>query len=181
MFLDSKEHPQNKGVETCQSDDADDVEDEYENDEVSDDESVGEDMQVETVGEVDRSEGDESVIEDVLVETANEEADEIAVVPIAQENAGGPIVDEEAEENAGVPLAEENGGVPLAGIAGVPHADEADEMDATYGARTGKYNLRKRKPRSCGHLHSLTRSDTSKDGDVSLATPQMSMKGSQSI
>ena len=51
------------------------------NEEVSDDESVDEDMLVETAGEDDRSEGDESVNEDVLVETADEGVEEIAGVP----------------------------------------------------------------------------------------------------
>ena len=52
-------------------------------------------------------------------------------------------------------------------IAGVPIADEADDMDAMYGYHTGKYNLRNRKPRSYGHLHSLIHSETSKDGELS--------------
>ena len=42
-------------------------------------------MLVETAGEDDRSEGNESVNEDVLVETADEGAEEIAEVPLANE------------------------------------------------------------------------------------------------
>ena len=84
----------------------------------------------------------------------DEEAEEIPGVPIAEENAGVPAVgqildeeadeisgvafDEEAEEIAGVPLIDENVGVPPAEIEGVPHTDEAEEMDAKYGARTGR-------------------------------------------
>ena len=59
----------------------DNDEDRYENDDVWDDESIDEDMQVETVGKNYRSEGDEH---------ADEEAEEIAGAPIAEENAGGP-------------------------------------------------------------------------------------------
>ena len=73
--------------------------------------------------------------------------------------------DEEMEENAGENAdeeLEEIAGVPIA-AAGVPPAEEADEMDRKYGGRTD------------GHLHSLTHSDTS-NGEESLATPQMSMK-----
>ena len=118
MFLDCKKHPQHEGVESNDDDD------DFENDEVSDDESVDEDMQVETVGEDDRTEGDESVIEYVLVKTADKEAEEIAGVHIAEENAGVPLANVKVEEIAGVPLAEENAGEPLAGLAGVLHADE---------------------------------------------------------
>ena len=57
----------------------------------------------------------------------------------------------------------------------MPQAEDAVERNRKYGGRTGKYNLRKRKPRSYGHLRSLTHSDTS-NSEESLAKPQMSMK-----
>ena len=64
---------------------------------------------------------------------------EIAGEPLAEENARVPHV----EEIAGEPLTEENAIVPHVDE---PHVDEADGINATYGARTRKYILRKHKP-----------------------------------
>jgi hypothetical protein len=68
---------------------------------------------------------------------------------------------------------------------GVPDQEDiqAEEMfpaamDAKYGPRTGKYDLRERKPRSYGHLHTVSHKDEPEAAveKNSMATPQMSMK-----
>jgi hypothetical protein len=63
---------------------------------------------------------------------------------------------------------------------GVPGVPQVDDMDAKYGARSGKHNLRACKPRSYSHLHSITAQTGPEESKVTegetLATEQMSMK-----
>ena len=60
-----------------------------------------------------------------------------------------------------------------------PGVTQAADMDAKYGARSGKHNLRARKPRSYSHLHFTTHQVETVvvESDAEpLATTQMSMK-----
>ena len=167
-------HPQND-----EDDDDDDAPDmfEYDSDEDDNEESADgseEDSQLESdsvadgapiAGETELESDAEASDEDI----ENSHGDE----DVASDDDSESEDDEVEDNNSDI---EED----KAGITGVPANQgeitgvRPDEMDIKYGARTGHHNLRARKPRSYGHLHSITHSLV--EGEESLATTQMSMK-----
>jgi Reverse transcriptase (RNA-dependent DNA polymerase) len=141
---------------------------------------------------------DRDVDEDdvLVVETVDEDEEDDADGINADEEDRSVDVDDASGEDRSV------GGDDVGGEDRSVASDEgptedllANDMDNRYGARTGHYSLRARKPRSYGHLHStvhveasahvaepmtpepMTNSTpTGDDERGSLATPQMSMK-----
>ena len=138
----------------------------------------GSDMDSDSSSESGPDDNEDEDAEDPIVTTVDddEEDDDATAADVGDEDRSAGGNDDEDRSAGGDNTDLDDRSAATGEVAANVGVDLATEMDAKYGARTGKHNLRDRKPRSYSHLHSAIHTTTTDDGRGSMATPQMSMK-----